>query len=200
MSKRIFLILFMLVSSLSFSQSLFKDFYLSSEFVYRSYGKGDQIGNGFGLEYSKDLKKWLGGGINLSYWNNKAKSWDFRNPFTNEHFIYMDKIEEVRIHPFIQLIPLNTTPVDFYVQLGFSTGYFNHIYWSGGYTTIYNPDEFYNYVRNEGYKGIYLGYDIGLAIRLEFGKFIIIPNAVKSFNFQEEDGFDSLNLKIGWHF
>lgn len=193
-------IVFNNLTSYSQNKSLFKDYYLSIEPNYRSYGKGDQTGYGIGIEYSKDLKKWLGIGLNLSYWNNDRKSWDFINPFTNEHFVYYDNIEELRIHPFIQLIPLNTKHIDFYIQLGFSTGYFNHIYWGGGYATFYDPPEFINFVENVGYKGIYLGYDFGLAIRFQFGKFIIVPNSIKSFNFQDKDGFDSLNLKVGYKF
>ena len=183
--------------------SLLKDYYLSIEPTYRSYGKGDQTGIGIGVEYSKDIKKWLGIGLNLSYWNNDRKSWDFRDPFTNEHFVYIDNIKELRIHPFVQLIPINTKHIDFYVQLGISTGYFNHVFWGGGHVIARYPNrppEMLNFVEDKGYKGLYLGYDFGIAIRFQFGKFTITPNSIKSFNFQDQDGFDSLNLKIGYNF
>ncbi len=177
-----------------------KDYYLSIEPTYRSYGRADQTGYGIGFEYSKNIKEWLGVGLNISYWNNSKKSWDFINPFTSERFIYHNKIKELRIHPFVQLIPLHTKFIDFYAQLGFSTGYFNHILWGGGYATFYNPPEFINFISDKGSNGAYFGYDLGLAIRFKYRNFLIIPNLIKSYNFQDQDGFDSLNLKIGYRF
>ncbi len=199
--KFIITFLILLNSSIIKAQTeLDKDFYTSVEFTYRSYGKGDIIGFGGGIEYSKDLKKWLGAGLNISFWNNKRKSWDFVNPFTSQRYIFIDQIKEVKISPFIQIIPINTTYFDFYVQLGVSSGHYNQNFYTGGYMTTYDPIHFEVFVEDEGYKGVYFATDIGIAMRFQFNNIIIIPNMLKSFNSQAEDGFDSLNLKIGWNF
>ena len=82
----IFLMLFTVVGNTQEAKNLFKGSYLSFELNYRSYGTNDHVGFGGGLEFSKDLKKWLGVGVNISYWSNDDLDWDFVNPFYRENF------------------------------------------------------------------------------------------------------------------
>ena len=51
-------------------KSFFKGSYLSFRIELQSYGTNDHVGFGGGVEFSKDLKKWLGVGVNISYWSN----------------------------------------------------------------------------------------------------------------------------------
>ena len=105
----IFLMLFTVVGNTQEAkESFFKGSYLSLELNYRSYATNDHVGFGGGVEFSKDLKKWLGVGVNISYWSNDDLDWDFVNPFTGERFQYYGKITEFKIALFLQLIPLNS--------------------------------------------------------------------------------------------
>ena len=80
-------------------ESFFKNSYFSVGLNYRSYGTNDQGGFGGGIESSKDIKKWLGIGLNISYWSNDDLDWDFVNPFTGQRFQYYGKISEFKIAP-----------------------------------------------------------------------------------------------------
>lgn len=198
------IVLYIIISSVflnaqSTKTSSDKNTYISIEGNYRSYGTGDIVGMGYGIEFSKDIKKWFGLGINLSYWSNEKLSWDFYDPYTLTNFKYYDQINELKISPFVQLMPLNTKYVDFYIQSGVKFGHYNQVYQSGGYITDYSytPKRVFSYVNDIGYKGITLGYELGLALRFQFGKFIVVPSSIYS-NDLEGNSFNSLNLKLGW--
>ncbi len=178
-------------------ESILNNAYVSGEIIYRSYGIDDIIGFGAGAEISKDLKKWLGLGVNLSYWDNNKLNWDFRNPFTGERYQYYGRIKEFKVSPFVQLIPLNTKYFDFIVHTGVRTGYYHQNHYSGGYSTGYDPDVFEVFIYDEGFKGFTIGYELGLALRFQIGKLIIVPSSIFS-NDTNGNAFNSLNLKVGW--
>jgi hypothetical protein len=173
--------------------------YVSIESSYRSYGTNDHTGNGFGVEVSKDVNKWLGVGLNVSYWQNNKKDWDFTDPFTKQNYKYFGNIKDFKISPFIQLVPINTKYFDFYAQLGLTTGIYNQKYYGGGYSTSYNPQIFDVFISDIGEKGFSFGYNVGLGMRFQFGKIIIVPNSV-FVNDTNGNGFNSLNLKVGYQF
>lgn len=196
-------VILLLISTNLFAQDddvhpFFNNTYLSVEANYRSYGTNDHTGIGVGIEASKDIKKWLGIGVNLSYWNNERLDWDFVNPFTGESYKYYGKITEYKIAPFAQFIPINTKYFDFYIQTGIKTGYYYQNYYLGGYNTSYNPESFDVFIYDEGNKGISFGYELGFALRFQFKNIILVPSTIFS-NDINGDGFNSLNLKIGWY-
>lgn len=195
----IFLMLFTVVGNTQEAkESFFKGSYLSFELNYRSYGTNDHVGFGGGLEFSKDLKKWLGVGVNVSYWSNDDLDWDFVNPFTGEIFQYYGKITEFKIAPFLQLIPLNSKYVDFIIKTGLRTGYYHQKYYLGGYNTNWVTSEFDVFIYDGGYKGINLGYEVGAELRLQFRNFIISPSVILISNDLNSNSFSALNLKMGY--
>ena len=202
MLKNKLLLFILFISSQNFSQSLFQDFYLSTETSYRSYGRNDHIGFGGGIEYSKNLKKWFSVGMNISYWHDRKKDWDFNNPFTGENYKYYGIIKDYKLSIFSQFFPFSSKHFSPYIQTGFYTGYFYQEYYLGGYSTSYNPEEFYIFIYDDGYKGISLGFEISIGLRFKFGKFIIVPSITKTNNsiIFDKDGYDGLNLKLGWNF
>ena len=195
-------LLFIFICTPTFSQSLFKDFYLSAENSYRSYGRNDHIGFGGGMEYSKNLKKWFGIGMNISYWQDRKKDWDFTNPFTGENYKYYGVIKDYKVSIFTQLFPYNSNHFSPYIQIGGYSGYFYQEYYLGGYATSYNPDEFIVFIYDDGYKGISYGFEMGIGLRFQFDNFIIVPSITKTNNsiLFDKDGYDGLNLKLGWNF
>ena len=93
----IFLMLFTVVGNTQEAkESFFKGSYLSFELNYRSYGTNDHVGFGGGVEFSKDLKKWLGVGVNVSYWSNDDLDWDFVNPFQEKDFSTMVRSQNLK--------------------------------------------------------------------------------------------------------
>ncbi|KOS06577.1 hypothetical protein AM493_11435 [Flavobacterium akiainvivens] len=193
--------LFIFTTHVTYAQQekkpFFKDTYLSTELIYRSYGTNDHIGFGGGIEMSKDLNRWIGIGLNLSYWQNSKQDWDFKNPFTGQRYQYTGKIQEYKITPFIQLIPINTKHFDIIAVGGIRTGYYNQVNWLGGYSTSYNPQSFEVFIYDAGNKNITLGYEFGFALRFQFGRFVISPGIMQA-NDTNGDSYSELNMKIGW--
>ena len=179
-------------------ESFFKNSYFSVGLNYRSYGTNDHIGFGGGIESSKDIKKWLGIGLNISYWSNDDLDWDFVNPFTGQRFQYYGKISEFKIAPFIQLIPLNTTYFDVIIRLGLRTGYYNQKYYLGGYNTDWSSSQFDIFIYDGGYKGINFGYETGAELRFQIDKFFISPSIILISNDTNANSFSALNLKLGF--
>lgn len=190
--------LFLSINTISLSQDFAKKKYISAEFNYRSYGTNDHIGNGFGLEYSKEVNKWFGYGINASFFSNKKTDWDFSNPFTGDRYIYRGLINDYKVTPFVQLFPINTKSIDFFFHLGLKTGYYHQEFYLGGYNINYTPESFDNFIYDDGYKGIQLGYELGLGIRVQVNKMTMTPNLTLISNDLEGNSFSGINLKIGW--
>lgn len=180
-------------------KSLLKDILLSGEINYRSYGTGDIIGLGGGIELSKDLKSWIGIGINLSYWSNQRLAVAFYDPLLQTHFEFENHINELKISPFVQLIPLNTRYVDFYIQTGLRLGHYHQTHYQGGVRFLMNgtSETVVPYLWDEGDKTLNLGYEIGFALRFTFDRLAIVPNALFS-NDVNGHLYSSLNLKLGW--
>ena len=202
MRKLLTSFVFTLIISQAFSQKLLDDYFLSTELSYRSYGRNDHVGFGGGIEFSKNIKKWLGVGVNLSYWQDKKKDWDFNNPFTGQNYKYFGIIKDFKTSFFAQIFPVNTKIFAPYIQIGGYTGYYYQEFYLGGYVTLYNPDEFYVLIYDDGYKGLSYGIEIGVGFRFQINNIIIVPSITKTNNslFFDLDGFDGLNLKIGWNF
>lgn len=199
-NNRLFFTLTLLIGVLTYSQekkeSFIKNSYLSGEAIFRSYGTNGHTGFGGGVEISKDFKKWLGFGVNISYWEDKKLDWSFRNPFTNQGYEYSGRISEFKISPFVQLIPINTKYFDFIIQTGIRTGYYHQNFYLGGYYTNYDPDYFEVFIYDEGYKGFTLGYELGASLRFQINKFIVVP-IINFSNDSNGNSFTELALKAG---
>lgn len=202
MKKHLTILFLIIVCSLGYSQtkkeSFFKNTYISGEYIFRSYGTGDITGFGGGAEISKDLNKWLGVGLNLSYWDNSRLEWDFINPFTRERYRINGRIKEFKVTPFVQLIPINTKYFDFIIYGGIRTGYYHQNYYNGGYSTSYNPNRFDIDIYDAGNKGVTFGYEFGPAFRFQISNFIIVPSMTLIANDTNGDSFSALSLKVGW--
>lgn len=200
--KYLILIGFLLVSNLTFSQSyplenLQKSTYISAESNYRSYGTNDITGTGFGIELSQDLKKWLGLGINLSYWDNERIDWDFFNEVTGERIIKPTSITEFKISPFAQILPVNTRYFDFIIRAGGRLGYYHQVFHVGGYSYDSSSSSFSSSFNDIGYKGINLGYELGFELRFQISRFILAPSVLFA-NDLEANSYSALNFKIGY--
>ncbi|WP_417369987.1 hypothetical protein [Flavobacterium beibuense] len=198
--NQLFFSLTLLICHIGYSQekkeSFLKNSYISDEAIFRSYGTNEHTGFGGGIEISKNFKKWLGFGINISYWEDKKLDWYFRNPFTDERYEYSGKIKEFKISPFVQLIAVNTKYFDFIIQTGLRTGYYHQNYYLGGYHTNYNPDYFDVFIYDDGYKGLTIGYELGASLRFQINNVIVVP----SINFSNDsngNSFSELALKVG---
>jgi hypothetical protein len=180
------------------NKSLFSGAYISGEYIYRSYGTNDQSGFGYGLEISKDYKKWLGFGLNVSYWKDEKLNWDFSDPFTGQRYQYPESIQEFKISPFVQFIPLNTRYFDFIIQAGLRTGYYKQVYYNGGYNTDYASESFTVTLHDVGNKNITLGYELGGSLRFQAGNVAITPAITLLSNDIKGNNFSALSLKVGW--
>ena len=155
------------------------------------------LGFGGGTEISKDIKKWFGIGLNLSYWDNKQLEWDFVDPFTGRRYMYEGRIKDFKVTPFIQLIPINTKYFDLIVYGGVRTGYYHQNRYNGGYSTDYVAQEFDVFIYDGGYKGFNLGYEFGPALRFQINKLIIVPSMIIG-NDTNANSFNQLSVKVGW--
>ncbi|WP_330443136.1 hypothetical protein [Flavobacterium sp. C4GT6] len=191
MKKHLTILFLIIVCSLGYSQtkkeSFFKNAYISGEYIFRSYGTGDMLGLGGGAEISKDIKKWLGVGLNLSYWDNTKLEWDFDDPYTGQRQQFYGRIREFKVTPFVQLMPINTKYFDLIVYGGVRTGYYHQNIYNGSYYSIYDV----------GNKNVTLGYEFGPALRFQIEKLIIVPSMIIG-NDTNGDSFNQLSVKVGW--
>lgn len=187
-----------LCASLFYSQNnsshFLKGSYLSVEPSYRSYHKGSITGLGVGAELSKDMNKWLGLGVNVSYWQNTGKSSEFKDGLGNI-VKFEERISEFKVSPFVQLIPVNTEWIDIYAQGGLFGGTLNQIHYVEHYIGEGGSTE----IKDDGHENSNFGFEYGVGVRFQFNRMFISPNFMRTQNFtDDEDGFNSLNLKIGF--
>lgn len=171
--------------------------YISADLNYRSYGTNDIVGIGAGLELSRDIKKWLGVGINVSYWDNEKVDWDFFNQVTGERIILPSSIQEFKISPFAQIMPVNTRFFDFIIRAGGRFGYYHQVFNVGGYGYDQSVPSFSYTFNDIGYKGINIGYELGFELRFQLNRFIIAPSILFA-NDLEANSYSALNFKVGY--
>lgn len=171
--------------------------YVSTELNYRSYGTNDIVGLGGGLEISRDIKKWLGVGVNVSYWDNEKVDWDFFNPITGERIIIPSSIQEFKVSPFAQFIPINNTHFDFIIRAGGRFGYYHQVFNVGGYGYDESVPSFSYTLKDIGYEGFTVGYELGFELRFQIEHFIIAPSVMFA-NDLEANSYSALNLKVGF--
>jgi hypothetical protein len=136
-------------------------------------------------------------GINISYWDNEKVDWDFFNEITGERVIVPSSIQEFKVSPFAQIIPINTQFFDFIIRAGGRFGYYHQVFNVGGYGFDESVPSFSYTLRDIGYEGINVGYELGFELRFQLEQFIMAPSILFA-NDLEANSYSALNFKIGY--